>query len=86
MHCLNAKYVLVSPLRRAMQTCVEMFKDHPKVKSIKFIVVPLVREVLHTVCDVPCCVHELQRTFAKGEPACEGIEFDFSHLKHAGEP
>jgi hypothetical protein len=85
VHCLNAKYVLVSPMRRAMQTCVSMFKDHPRVADIKFIVVPLVREILHTVCDMPICVHELIRTFAKGEEVCHGIEFDFSLLMH-GEP
>lgn len=72
-------------MRRAMQTCIGMFKDHPKVAEIKFIVVPLVREILHTVCDMPICVHELIRTFAKGEEACQGIEFDFSLLMH-GEP
>lgn len=86
VHCLNAKYVLVSPMRRAMQTCIGMFKHHPKVKEMRFIVVPLVREILHTVCDVPSCVYELQRNFAKGEDICEGIEFDFGHLKHAGDP
>jgi len=59
VHCLNAKYVLVSPMMRAMQTCVGMFKDHPRVANIKFIVVPILREILHTVCDVPCCAREL---------------------------
>ena len=29
VHCLNAKYVLVSPMRRALQTSILMFKDHP---------------------------------------------------------
>jgi hypothetical protein len=63
-----------------------MFKDHPNVKNIKFIVVPLVREILHTVCDVPICAQELMKTFAKGSPASHGIEFDFKLLAHNGCP
>jgi hypothetical protein len=86
LHVLNAKYVMVSPLRRAMQTAIAMFKDHPNAKQIKFLVVPLIREVFHTVCDVPCDVHELMRTFGKGQEASKGLEFDFSMLVHFGEP
>ena len=30
-----------------------MFKDHPNFQSIKFIVHPMLRENMHTVCDIP---------------------------------
>ena len=30
-----------------------MFKDHPSYSTIKFVVHPLLRENMHTVCDLP---------------------------------
>ena len=49
----EVKTVFVSPLRRALQTAYLVFKDHPNFKNIKFIMHPDLREVAHTVCDVP---------------------------------
>jgi len=45
--------VLISPLRRALQTAYLVFKDHPNFHIIKFIVHPMLRENMHTVCDIP---------------------------------
>lgn len=86
VHCLNVKYVLVSPLRRTIQTCILMFKNHPQKKDIKFILVPILREVLHTLCDVPTDVHCIMEQFAQGKEACHGIDFDFTLLKANGDP
>jgi hypothetical protein len=36
-----------------MQTAHLLFKDHPNFSEIKFIVHPLLRENMHTVCDIP---------------------------------
>ena len=49
----NIKTVLISPLRRALQTAHLLFKDHPNFSEIKFIVHPMLRENMHTVCDIP---------------------------------
>lgn len=44
--------VFVSPLRRTMQTCVEMFKSHPNRSKIEFIVHPGIAEVLKKDSDI----------------------------------
>jgi hypothetical protein len=45
--------VLVSPMRRAMQTAHGLLKDHPRFNELKFIIVPFIREHLHTSGDIP---------------------------------
>ena len=45
--------VLVSPLRRALETAYLLFKNTSYFNSLNFVVVPLLRENLHTVCDIP---------------------------------
>jgi broad specificity phosphatase PhoE len=45
--------VFVSPLRRALQTAYLVFRRHPNFGNIRFIVHPLLRENMHTVCDIP---------------------------------
>jgi len=49
----HLKTVFVSPLRRALQTAYLLFKEHPEFREIKFILTPLLRENMHTVCDIP---------------------------------
>lgn len=49
----HVKTVMVSPLRRALQTAYLLFKDHASFSEIKFIVHPMLRENTHTVCDIP---------------------------------
>ena len=57
----NVKTVFVSPLRRALQTAYLLFKDHAQ--QVKVIVHPLLRENLHTVCDVPDHFDSVARDF-----------------------
>ena len=52
VHELNCRYVLVSPMQRAMQTAIHMFKGHPNKANIKFIVEPMVHEIMHTTNDL----------------------------------
>lgn len=42
--------MLVSPLRRAIQTAYHLFKDHPN--KPKLMVVPFLREMLSSSCDI----------------------------------
>ena len=68
VHCHNFRYVLVSPMQRAMQTCIHMFKDHPMKDQITFLVEPLCREIVHTPNDCPMDVKELVQKYAVGQP------------------
>ena len=67
-------------------TTIHMFKNHPNKANIKFVVIPLVREVLHTCCDIAMDVNELLEKYGNGKPAACGINFDFSALFLHGVP
>ena len=58
---LKVKIVYVSPLRRALLTAREVFKNHPS--NPKFIVVPILREKLAAACDVPSDIEKLMKEF-----------------------
>ena len=47
------KHVFVSPLRRALETAWRVFRYAEQFEEIEFVVVPTMREQLHTICDVP---------------------------------
>ena len=63
-----------------MSTTVHMFKDHPNKDNIQFIVLPMVREVLHTVCDIAIDCFDMMEKYGEGKPAAGGLKFDFSRL------
>ena len=65
-------------------TTIHMFKNHPNKENIKFIVVPIVREVLHTCCDISMDVNKLVEKYAHGRPETCGLNFDFSALYQNG--
>lgn len=46
---LRIETVFVSPLKRAVETAVLLFKDHPN--HPKFVVEPYLREMLLSACD-----------------------------------
>lgn len=50
---LKPKYVIVSPLRRALETAYYTFNTHPNFDSIQFILLPVLKEGLDTACDIP---------------------------------
>ena len=45
---LNITRVMVSPMRRALSTAIHMFKSHPNLSKIQFLVVPQCHEIMHT--------------------------------------
>ena len=55
---LDFTTIVVSPLRRCLQTAYYLLKDHPKFNDMQFVVMPYCREHLHTSADIP-------RSFAK---------------------
>eukprot|EP00330_Aristerostoma_sp_ATCC50986_P010169 CAMPEP_0114587280 /NCGR_PEP_ID=MMETSP0125-20121206/10280_1 /TAXON_ID=485358 ORGANISM="Aristerostoma sp., Strain ATCC 50986" /NCGR_SAMPLE_ID=MMETSP0125 /ASSEMBLY_ACC=CAM_ASM_000245 /LENGTH=150 /DNA_ID=CAMNT_0001783113 /DNA_START=57 /DNA_END=509 /DNA_ORIENTATION=- len=66
---LNVKIVYVSPLRRALITSREVFKNHAS--KPKFVVVPILREKMAAACDVPSDINLLMKEFP---------DYDFSLL------
>ena len=86
VNCLNIKYVMVSPMQRAMQTCIHMFKNHPNKANISFIVEPMVHEIMHTTNDFHMDALLMIQKYAPGQPACHGIEFDFSRITGVEKP
>ena len=44
---INVKYVFVSPMVRTCETAIHIFKNHPRKKDIKFIILPSVKEGLN---------------------------------------
>ena len=67
-------------------TTIHMFKNHPNKQNIKFVVVPIVREVLHTCCDIAMNFNELVDKFGPDKEAACGINFDFSACYDFGIP
>jgi len=45
--------MVISPMRRTMETCYYMFNQHPNWKDMKFIIHPLLREKIGISGDVP---------------------------------
>ena len=63
-----------------MMTTIHMFKNHPNKSNIKFIVLPLVREILHTACDIASDPEKLLVDFGPRSKESHGVNFDFSAL------
>ena len=57
-----------------------MFKDHPNKDNIKFIILPIVTEIVSHVCDVPIDCYDLIDKYGEGQPDACGFKFDFSRL------
>ena len=73
-------------MRRALQTAIHMFKGHPNVSKITFVVVPQCHEFMHTSNDLPEDYTKIVSDYAPGKVLCEGLKFDFTLLLHYGEP
>jgi len=79
----NICYVFVSPLLRALETSQLMFANHPNLGKIKFIVHPLLAEILKNANDIP------NHTLKELRPKLEGLEkykFDFSLFDSLSKP
>lgn len=80
---LDVKYVFVSPLLRALQTSRFLFETHPQKTNITFIVVPMTREVISSINDLPYWT--LRKTREEFEKI-EGMNYDFSMFKQFEKP
>ena len=73
-------------MQRAMQTAIHMFKNHPNLAKIRFIVLPLVHEIIHTCNDMHMDAEEMMEKYAAETEICQGLNFDFSMLLSSGAP
>ena len=69
-----------------MQTAIHMFKGHPNLAKIHFVVEPMVHEIMHTTNDMHMDALELLQKYAPGQPSCHGINFDFSRITSLSSP
>lgn len=86
INAVEWKTVFTSPMQRALMTTIHMFKNHPNKDNINFVVLPIAREVLHTVCDIAIDPETLMDKFSLDKPICHGIKFDFSRMYLYGIP
>lgn len=83
---LNIRTVLVSPVQRAIQTAVHMFKDHPNKANITLVIVPIMREIMHTANDIPADYDKVMERYGEGAADAHGLKFDFSMFFLYGRP
>ena len=69
-----------------MMTTTNLYCNHPNKDKIKFIVLPIAREILHTMCDLSINPYELMEIYGEGKKDALGIKFDFSMLFNYGSP
>ena len=75
--------VFVSPFRRALQTAYEIFKTHPQINEIKFVLMPKMREGLNTSNDIPVDIEEIVAEYSSLFQNFDTSELDkYSDPKH----
>jgi hypothetical protein len=67
-------------MRRAIETAYLVFREAPQFAEIEFIVMPTIRERLHTTCDVPESFSEVYEEWSPKFP--EG-HFDTSFMQES---
>lgn len=72
---MDFSVVLVSPMRRTLQTAYCIFKEHPNFASIKFIVAPHARESLLAAAAISLDLDEKLKAFSPLFP--QGLDTTF---------
>eukprot|EP00347_Sterkiella_histriomuscorum_P002559 403367681 len=80
---VNFKKVFVSPLRRTIQTTIELFKSHSNKQNIQFTILPIIREILDSSNDIAMNVSDLIELYSPQQERCKGLKFDFSLLQES---
>ena len=73
---MNIHTVFWSPLRRALETTYHVFKSHPNIENIKFIVLPDMRECINISSDMPVNIEYTEKRFKELIPQLDFSEFD----------
>ncbi|MDR3549277.1 MAG: histidine phosphatase family protein [Candidatus Pacebacteria bacterium] len=82
---IPAKYVIVSPLARTLDTARIMFETHPHSDNIKFLVHPVIRECFEGPDDVPFWSLKTQKPKYVGNKDCP-LNYDFSMMEGFDHP
>jgi len=77
---LDIKVVLVSPLRRGVETAYEIFREHPNFDIIEFVLVPEVKEMLMVAGDLPDDIDTTIETYGPLFP--RGLDFTLIQRYH----
>jgi hypothetical protein len=67
-------------------TTIHMFKNHPNKEKIEFIVLPIVREILHTTNDIAMDIDFIMEKYGEGKEEACGLKFNFSRCLVYGIP
>ena len=80
---LKVEIVLVSPMKRTMQTAYNVFKNHSNFNNIEFVVVPKLKELLGSVADIPKDLFRTINQFKDKFPNfnCSLIQ-DYNDMRH----
>lgn len=76
MNGLKVHTVFVSSMRRTLQTAYELFKNHPDLPSIKFILTPTMKEGLKRTSDIPTNIDTTVEEFKDKLPNMDLSLFD----------
>mmetsp|Transcript_44595 Transcript_44595/g.43242 ORF Transcript_44595/g.43242 Transcript_44595/m.43242 type:complete len:132 (+) Transcript_44595:246-641(+) len=63
-----------------------MFKNHPNKANIKFVVLPIIREVLASTNDIGRNIHEIAELYGKDKELTQGVHLDFSLVMNFSQP
>eukprot|EP01022_Parablepharisma_sp_SALTPOND_P033610 TRINITY_DN89132_c0_g1_i1.p1 TRINITY_DN89132_c0_g1~~TRINITY_DN89132_c0_g1_i1.p1 ORF type:complete len:313 (+),score=35.41 TRINITY_DN89132_c0_g1_i1:96-941(+) len=78
MAAMPVKYVIVSPLERALETARIIFSTHPLKADIQFIVHPMIRECITNPDDIPNWTLKMQK---EKYATRSGLKYDFGMLE-----
>ncbi|KAL4472398.1 hypothetical protein ABPG74_018347 [Tetrahymena malaccensis] len=78
INLIDFSIVLVSPLKRALQTCIYLFQTHPNRKEIKFLVFPQAAEKLSNTSSFSPDTFTSQKEEISQLASRFEIEFDYS--------
>ena len=87
VNMINWSIVYTSPMRRNLETTIHTFKNHPNKDNIKFVILPIVREVIQDYDDIVVDYDtEIMQRYKTGSPENHGLVFDFSRFYLYGIP
>jgi len=80
VNVLPIQYVLVSPIQRTLETARLMFATHPNLPNIRFVVLPIIREIMANPDDIPCFTLDRMK---KKYTSLPNYSFDFDLVENS---
>jgi hypothetical protein len=73
---LKIHTVFLSPMKRVLETTYHVFKDHPDFETIKFVILPKLREQMNHSSGIPSNIIHNVEEFGKLFPNLDDSEFE----------